>query len=62
MMRHLKRCIHGEEKPLVGPAEGATLMNVLDAIYRSIEAGKSVEVKGIDSSLGATQLAGAEGP
>jgi len=62
MMRHLKRCIHGEEKPLVGPAEGAALMNVIDAIYRSAETGRSAEVKAVDSPLGATQLAGAEGP
>jgi len=62
MMRHLKRCIHGEEKPLVGPAEGAALMNVIDAIYKSAETGRSAEVKAVDSPLGATQLAGAEGP
>jgi predicted dehydrogenase len=46
MMRHLKRCIRGEEKPLVGPAEGATLMNLLDAIYKSCETGRSADVRG----------------
>lgn len=46
MMRHLKRCISSGEKPVVGPAEGTTLMNLMDAIYRSVESGKSVEVKG----------------
>lgn len=45
MMRHLKRCITAGEKPAVGPAEGTTLMNLMDAIYRSAESGKSAEVK-----------------
>jgi predicted dehydrogenase len=45
MMRHLKRSVNGEERPVVGPAEGATLMNVLDAIYKSAETGRSAEVK-----------------
>ena len=46
MMRHLKRCIAGEEKQIVGPGEGAALMRMLEAIYKSAETGRSVEVKG----------------
>ena len=65
MMRHLKRCIRAGEKPLVGPPEGATLMNVVDAIYKSAQTGRSAEVKqerpADASALGAAQLAGAEG-
>ena len=68
MMRHLKRCIQAGEKPLVGPTEGATLMAIVDAIYKSAESGRSVEVKqdrpravGRASALGAAELAGAEG-
>lgn len=45
MMRHFKRCIQAGERPLVGPGEGMVLMALVDAIYRSAEAGKSVEVK-----------------
>jgi predicted dehydrogenase len=44
MMRHFKRCIAGSEKPLIGPAEGVTLMRMMDAIYKSAESGKSVHL------------------
>jgi predicted dehydrogenase len=44
MMRHLKRCIAGSEKPLMGPAEGVTLMRIMEAIYKSAETGKSVQL------------------
>jgi predicted dehydrogenase len=67
MMRHLKRCMHAAETPLAGPSEGATLMAMLDATYKSAEIGRSVEVKqerpaatGRESPLGPTELAGAE--
>lgn len=67
MMRHLKRCIQAGERPLVGPAEGATLMAMIDAFYKSAESGRSVEVKqerpvaGIrQSALGPAELAGSE--
>ena len=67
MMRHLKRCVQAGERPLVGPPDGATLMAMIDAIYRSAEAGRSVEVKqerptasGRESTFGAPELAGAE--
>ena len=45
MMRHFRQCIQGAAKPAPGPAEGQTLMQMLDAIYKSAETGKSVEVK-----------------
>jgi predicted dehydrogenase len=45
MMRHLKRCIGAGETPVVGPAEGLVLMQVMDAIYKSAETGRSVEIK-----------------
>jgi hypothetical protein len=65
-MRHLKRCIGAGEKPLVGPAEGLTLMSIVDAIYKSAESGKSVEVKGIEfvgsASADRLVLRGAENP
>lgn len=67
MMRHLKRCIQLDERPVVGPAEGATLMSMVDAIYKSAESGRSVEIKQAHaitagSTLSAAELAGAEGP
>jgi len=66
MMRHLKRCIQAGEKPIVGGAEGAVLMGIVDAIYRSAAGGKSIEVRqeraaSNASSLSAAQFAGAEG-
>jgi predicted dehydrogenase len=69
MMRHLKRCITAGEKPLVGPSEGATLMSILDALYRSAETGRSVEVKqeragtvapAVTSAFRPAEFAGAE--
>src|SRR3954471_22578462 len=65
MMRHLKRCIQAGEKPLIGPAEATALMNMIDAIYKSAETGRSVEVKQERlatraSPFGAAELAGAE--
>ena len=45
MMRHLKRCIQAGEKPVPGPGEGAALMAMVDAMYRSAESGKSADVK-----------------
>ena len=66
MMRHFRQCIQGAAKPMIGPAEGLTLMQMVDAIYRSAETYKSVEVKATEklptaaSPLGAAQLAGVE--
>jgi predicted dehydrogenase len=45
MMRHFREAIAGKAKPLVGPAEGASLMAMIDAIYRSAATGRSVDVK-----------------
>lgn len=45
MMRHFRECIVKKAKPMIGGAEGITLMRMIDAIYRSAEAGRSVEVK-----------------
>lgn len=45
MMRHFKECIMGKTKPIIGAGEGVQLMQMLDAIYKSSETGKSVEIK-----------------
>jgi predicted dehydrogenase len=45
LMRHFRECILGKAQPIIGPAEGLQLMAMIDAIYRSGESGKSVEIK-----------------
>jgi predicted dehydrogenase len=45
MMRHFRECITGKSTPLVGGAQASILMSVVDAMYKSIETGKSVDVK-----------------
>jgi predicted dehydrogenase len=45
MMRHFRECILGKTKPLMGADQGVVLMQIVDAIYRSAESGKSVEIK-----------------
>lgn len=45
LMRHFRDCIVKKTKPMVGGPEGTMLMRMMDAIYRSAESSKSVEVK-----------------
>lgn len=45
LMRHFKQCIEGKATPLTGVKEGVALMQMIDAMYRSAESGKSAEVK-----------------
>lgn len=45
MMRHFRDCILGKAAPLVGGKEGVLLMRMVEAIYKSGETGKSVEIK-----------------
>lgn len=42
LMRHFRQCILGKCPPLIGPEQGATLMRMMDGIYRSAHSGKSV--------------------
>jgi predicted dehydrogenase len=42
MMRHFRECVLGKAGPTLGPAQGVTLMRMLEAMYRSAESGKSV--------------------
>lgn len=46
LMRHFRDCIVKGAKPQIGGPEGTLLMRIIDAIYRSAETGKSVEIKG----------------
>ncbi len=45
MMRHFRECISGKAKPMVGPSEGVVLMQMIDAMYKSAETGRSVELR-----------------
>lgn len=44
IVRHLKDCIAGKGQPTAGVREGVALMEMIDAIYKSAETGKSVAV------------------
>jgi predicted dehydrogenase len=45
LMRHFRECILGKTQPIIGAAEGVQLMSMIDAIYRSSETGRSVDIK-----------------
>ncbi len=45
LMRHFRECILGKAQPIIGAAEGVQLMAMIDAIYKSGESGKSVEIR-----------------
>lgn len=45
MMRHLRECLLGRATPAVGAEQGVTLMQMVDAIYKSAASGKSVDVR-----------------
>jgi len=44
MMRHLKECMLGKGKPQTGAERAAILMEMMQAIYKSMETGKSANV------------------
>jgi predicted dehydrogenase len=44
LMRHFRACIHGDVSPMIGPKEGVELMEMIEAIYKSAETGKSVNL------------------
>jgi predicted dehydrogenase len=45
LMRHFKECITGKSRPIIGAAEGAMLMQMIEGIYKSATTGKSVEIR-----------------
>jgi predicted dehydrogenase len=45
MMRHLRECLLGKASPAVGANEGVVLMQIVDALYKSAQTGKSVDVR-----------------
>lgn len=44
MMRHFRECIVNNAPPACGPAQGLLLMQMIEAMYKSAEAGKSVQL------------------
>ena len=63
MMRHFRECIAGGARPIVGAAESMVLMQIMDAIYKSAENGKSVDIRtaGPGASNGAVTVTEAVG-
>ncbi|HEY8666413.1 MAG TPA: Gfo/Idh/MocA family oxidoreductase [Tepidisphaeraceae bacterium] len=45
MLRHFRECILGTATPMVGGREAVVLMQMIEALYKSAETGKSVDVK-----------------
>lgn len=43
LMRHFRECITGKSKPLVGPVEGVAVMEIVEAVYKSAETGKTIQ-------------------
>ena len=44
LMRHLKECMLGKSQPLIGADRAAVLMQMLHAMYKSMETGRSATV------------------
>jgi predicted dehydrogenase len=44
MMRHFRECVLGKTGPTFGAAQGVVLMQMLEAMYKSAETGKSVQI------------------
>jgi predicted dehydrogenase len=44
LMRHFRECILGKSKPSVGASKGVAIMEMIDAIYKSAETGRSVSI------------------
>jgi predicted dehydrogenase len=45
MLRHFKDCIQGKAQPLIDAGAGVELMNIAEAVYKSIETGRAVDVR-----------------
>jgi predicted dehydrogenase len=45
MMRHFRACITNGDTPSPSGEEGLTVMQMIDAIYKSAETGKSVDIR-----------------
>jgi predicted dehydrogenase len=44
LVRHFRECILGKATPLIGASEGAMLMGMIEAIYKSAQSGRSAGV------------------
>ncbi|HSV15658.1 MAG TPA: Gfo/Idh/MocA family oxidoreductase [Tepidisphaeraceae bacterium] len=45
MMRHFRECLLGKAQPAMGAVQGVVLMQMIEALYKSEETGRSVEIK-----------------
>jgi predicted dehydrogenase len=45
MLRQFRECLLGKAQPLVGGDQGVMLMQMIEALYKSAETGKSIEVR-----------------
>jgi predicted dehydrogenase len=54
MFRQFREAILGKSPVAMGPEQGIVLMQMIEALYRSAESGKSVEVRAAASSLPAS--------
>ncbi len=45
LARHFRECILGKARPIVGGAEGVRIMQMIEAVYHSSEAARSVAIK-----------------
>lgn len=45
LMKHFRKCIAGESQPEAGAERGVELMRMVDAIYKSMASGRSVDFK-----------------
>jgi predicted dehydrogenase len=43
MLRQFRECILGKATPMVGADQGIVLMQMIEALYRSAESGKSIQ-------------------
>jgi predicted dehydrogenase len=57
LFKHFRQCITTQAMPSPGPQQGVALMEMIDALYRSAESGKSVAIKtanGVRTTLAAS--------
>lgn len=45
LMRHFRQCLLGKSLPMIGAVQGVSLMQMIDAIYKSAATGKSADIK-----------------
>jgi predicted dehydrogenase len=57
LFKHFRQCITTQAEPNPGSRQGVTLMEMIDALYRSAESGKSVAIKTGNETRAASLMA-----